>query len=246
MAGSSHTVRREVPRARSGALRALVVALVVLLLSLVALDFVLRFWAERWLAGRIESNLALAGSPDVDLEGFPFLLQVARGRFSGVEVAIDDVPSGGLVLDRVTMRLDGVEFSRSALLSGGEAEVRVREGTASAEVGEASLNEFLHEEGVAVNVELIGPGIEASTTISVGGEEATATAKGPLRFREGQLVFEPRRVSVDGTFGVPTDSLAFRIDLPPPFQGVRYTSAEVGEGILTLEATLRESAIPIG
>lgn len=246
MTGVAHSVRREVPRAARGVWRAVAVTLVLLVLSLTGLDFVLRFWAERWLAGRVEQNLALTSSPEVDLAGFPFLLQVARGRFSNVQVHLDEVATGGLVLDGIEMDLEDVGFSRSALLSGGEAEVKVGEGTGEAEVGEASLNEFLHEQGVAVNVDLVGPGIEASTTIEVGGQESTATAIGPLRLRGGALVFEPQRVRVDGSFGVPTESLSFRIDLPAPFTGVRYTGSEVTDGLLILEATLRGSAIPIG
>jgi len=246
VAGVAHSVRREVPRAARGVWRAVAVTLVVLLLSLVGLDFVLRFWAERWLAGRVEQNLALSSPAEVDLEGFPFLLQVASGSFSSVQVRLGEVRSGGFVLDGIEMDLEDVAFSRGALLSGGDADVRVGEGTGRAEVGEAALNEFLHGQGVAVNVDLRGPGIEASTTIEVGGEEATATAIGPLRLRAGALVFEPQRVRVDGSFGVPTASLSFQIDLPPPFTGVRYTGVEVTDGLLVLDAVLRGSAIPLG
>lgn len=236
---------RRTPRRGRGFGGALSVILVVLAILLVGLDFGVRFWAQRWLSGRLERTLSLAEPPDLQLGGFPFLLQVAEGRLSEVEAALEGVSADGLVLDRVRLRLERVHFSRGDLLIGGEGDVEVGRGTGEVEVEEASFNDYLRDQGVPVTVRLVGPRIRASAAIEVGGREASASAVGPLRIEDGSLVFEPRRVEVEGDFGVPPAALAFRLPLPPPFPGLRYEGARVREGLLVLQARLRDAAVSV-
>ncbi|GAB3702828.1 LmeA family phospholipid-binding protein [Mariniluteicoccus flavus] len=69
-------------------------------------------YAEKEVAARLRTQLAMASDPKVAIEGFPFLTQVAANRFGEVNVAGDGVvlADGGqsLALRRVRLRLTDV------------------------------------------------------------------------------------------------------------------------------------------
>lgn len=241
----AYAVRRE-PRRGRGIGTAIFIVLVVLAVLAVGLDFGLRFWAQRWLSSRLEQELELQHRPEVSLGGFPFLVQVARARFSRVTIELRDVPADGLTIQRVKLSLSEVGFARGDLVTAGEGAFHVGSGTGEAVVAEEALDRYLGEQGIPVDVELRGPGIRASSTIQVGGQEATASAVGGLSLEDGALVFEPRRVRVEGSFGVPPAALAFRLDLPRPFEGVRYREANVRTGELALQVVVRDSLVRAG
>lgn len=100
------------PRSRgSRAGLALVVAVVLLVALVVVADRVTVGIAERRVAGRLQTELGTAGVPQVDIEGFPFLTQVARRSLRTVHVVADDVTSPdqpGTTLEHVDLRLSDV------------------------------------------------------------------------------------------------------------------------------------------
>lgn len=72
------------------ALRRVGLVLAILLVLLVALDRGGLWAAEHQAASKLASSDVLASEPDVDIEGFPFLTQVAAGRFDTVRVHSSD------------------------------------------------------------------------------------------------------------------------------------------------------------
>ncbi|WP_406013886.1 DUF2993 domain-containing protein [Streptomyces sp. NBC_00984] len=73
------------------ALRILLVIVVVLGGIFVAVDRAAVYFAESEAAGRIRITGATIGSTDVSIKGFPFLTQVAGGRFDEVDVEITGI-----------------------------------------------------------------------------------------------------------------------------------------------------------
>ena len=59
----------------------------------------------------------LSTSPDVELDGFPFLFSVARGRLDSASVAIEDYTVEGLVVREATLDLDGVDFALRSIIN---------------------------------------------------------------------------------------------------------------------------------
>lgn len=239
------SVRRDVPSPR-GLGRAILVTILVLLLLAVAVDLGLRFLAERWLEDRVQETLALEARPDLDIGGFPFLLQFARGEIEEVDLTLRDLRVQPLHLDEVTIRLRNVVFDRADVLAGRPGSVRVRRGAATVEIDEPTLNEVLRDQSVPVTVELLGPRVRATSRIEVEGQEATATTEGTLELDGATLVFEPGEVSVDGGFGVPPAALAFRVDLPPLFPGLTYEDVRVRAAVLALRADLDDTVLDLG
>ncbi|WP_316774355.1 LmeA family phospholipid-binding protein [Streptomyces sasae] len=72
------------------ALRILLIVVVVLGVLFVVVDRVAAHFAEGEAAGKLKTTEGLASDPDVSINGFPFLTQVASGTLDDVEVSIKD------------------------------------------------------------------------------------------------------------------------------------------------------------
>lgn len=222
--------------------RAILITLLALAVIGVGVDAGARAVAEARLASSVQDALGLPDRPDLELQGFPFLLQVARGRLDALEIELSDVDAEGLNLERVTLSFEELTFDRVALLRGSGA-VSVSSGSAQATVTEDGLSTYLQEGGTPVRVRLDGPGIRVSTRISTGQQTTTATAEGPVRVEEGRLIFSPDEVEVEGTLGVPAAALSFDVLLPDLVPGIRYESVVVSDGVATIEADLRDTEL---
>ncbi len=99
------------------ALRILLVIAVVLGAIFVIVDRVAVHFAEGEAADRVRASEGLASTPDVDIQGFPFLTQVLGGSLDEVRVGISDYAAGagegGKTIRIADLRADlrGVEFS---------------------------------------------------------------------------------------------------------------------------------------
>ncbi|NEA79501.1 DUF2993 domain-containing protein [Actinospica acidiphila] len=99
------------------ALRILLVIAVVLGAIFVIVDRVALHFAEGEAADRVRASEGLASTPDVDIQGFPFLTQVLGGSLDEVRVGISDYEAGagegGKTIRIADLRADlrGVEFS---------------------------------------------------------------------------------------------------------------------------------------
>src|SRR5438034_344800 len=139
----------------------LIVVLVVLVGLFVAIDRVAAFAAERTIADQAKKELAARNitspsDPTVSVSGFPFLTQVARGRYDQITIHIDHPSSQGVTLDVLDVTARGVNASTSALMNG------TGQITADAVTGTTSLG----WDGVD----------KLMNTSGVGGAKATASA----------------------------------------------------------------------
>ncbi len=108
MSGYAGSTRRG--RSRGGRrLTKIVVVLLVLAGLAVGVDFLARSVAEARLASEIQSH-GFPKKPDVTIEGFPFLTQVARRDLSQVRISSTDVPEGLLTITDVNAVLSGVHI----------------------------------------------------------------------------------------------------------------------------------------
>lgn len=67
-------------------------------------------YAEGKAAEKVQQSLHLHARPEVHIEGFPFLTQVARGRLDHVETKIPDVPAGRVSVAQVSGDVDDVKI----------------------------------------------------------------------------------------------------------------------------------------
>ena len=99
------------PRRRHRGRRWLI-ALIVLILVLVAIDFGAKAFAENAIASKIDSS-GLGTKPSVDIEGFPFLTQVASRDLSQIDINASNFTVKQVVISSLHATATGVRPNAS-------------------------------------------------------------------------------------------------------------------------------------
>jgi len=100
-----------VPRTRHR-LRTLIIVLIILIGLLVALDFGARAFAESKVASEIQQQ-GFPKKPNVSIEGFPFLTQVASRDFKDVQISSSNFTEGPLLIQSINATMNGVHVNSS-------------------------------------------------------------------------------------------------------------------------------------
>jgi hypothetical protein len=224
--------------------RAILITLLVVIALLVGADIGFRLYTERRLAQSAQASLGLQQEPDLDLRGFPFLLQFARGRFDAVGVQAEAVRAEDLVIDDVDLTFEDVTFDRGTLLGSGGS-ITAGEGSGEVELSEEEVSAYLQDHDVPVRVRFLGPQIRVTTKVSFDGSTTTASSQGRLVLEEGSLLFAAEDVQVDGTIGIPAAALSFELPLPEVVPGIAYEGVTVEEGAAVVSASLAGAQIEV-
>ncbi|WP_406444113.1 DUF2993 domain-containing protein [Streptomyces sp. NBC_01613] len=88
-----------------------VVAVVVLAAFLTLADRWALLYAEHRAASALEDRLKLNAAPEVEIDGFPFLTQLADGRLHSVKVTVPDVAADRVSLAKVTATAHDVRLN---------------------------------------------------------------------------------------------------------------------------------------
>jgi hypothetical protein len=183
-------------------LAAMLVVVAVLLVAAAVGDSVARHRAERELAQRIRTSQHLVTSPDVTIEGTPFLTQAIAGRYQGARVVISDLVSAGLPVQRLDVRLRGIRVPLGDLLRQQVRDVPVDRVAGTAHVTFAALTGRVNTAGI--------PGLRLSDD---GGRLRIATSVAVPRL--GTIPIQvSARIGVQA--GEPTLSDAKVLDAPVP------------------------------
>lgn len=199
-------------------MRRLVIALVVLIGLLVAADRVGNLIAERTVARTVQDSQHLTHRPDVDIGGFPFLTQLAAGKFGKVTLHDHDVTGGSgrraLRLSEVTVVLRDVRVARDF------SSATAARTTATAAASYADLSRVL-----GVRVSYAGNGrVRAKASTSVLGQAISGSVTALPVVRGGALAFGSPRVSVGGAqlSSSASQALAAVFGAPLSFAGLPY------------------------
>lgn len=208
----------------------------VLVALVVGADLVAQQAAETALAGAASNALGVDAKVDVEIDGFPILFDVLRGRLDGVSATVTDQRVEDLRLRRVGVRLDELR-AEGSIFGGGPLAIVARRTELVAETDEASVNAFLKRRGEDARVRLLDGEIEVTATRSVLGVPRRFTATGPLAIDGSSLLFRPREVTWDGPTFPGADSIAreattVREELPALPGGIRISGVVVTEGTL--------------
>src|SRR5215475_12498960 len=175
-------------------MRKVLIALVVLVLLLIAVDRIAKVVVQHQAAGRIQDEYELSERPDVNVHGFPFLTQVLRRELSRVDVdatgvAIEDVQN----LDvKLTMR-------DVRLLEGYSGRASELDGTVLVPYDE--LARLVRETGGAgINLGYGGAQDTIAVRASIAGPagDVDVVAFGALRLSGSRLTMRPTRFEVNG------------------------------------------------
>ncbi len=202
------------------ALRILLVIVVVLGGIFVIVDRVAVNLAESEAADRLKANEGLQDTPDVSIEGFPFLTQLAGGTLDEVRVGIRDYEAGTgdgtgkIRIDDLRADMKGVDFSSD--FSSAVADSAT--GTATVAYDELLKTAESEPTQVApgVKAKIVGLSDGGNGKIKVAVEIETALGKLP----EPVSVLSSVKV-VDG------DTVRVQADALPEFGGVELAESRV-------------------
>lgn len=238
----------------------LVVLLVLVGGLLVAADRVGAYAAERTVAREAKQELAAqqiteARDPIVHVSGFPFLTQVARGRYE--KITIDVVrPSGqGITLDDLFVVATGINASTGALLHGtGEITADTVTGTARLNWDSATkLIDLSQYGGTGATVSALPDGqVQIKAPVSIGNVSATLIATGTIQIANDAARVHISKVDVAGG-GIPpavaqvlggiTQQLSFVVKIPPLPYHLKVRSVQARPEGVTITASA--NGVPI-
>jgi len=205
------------------------ITLLVIVLVLVGGDRAAKAYAENQMASQVQSSLALSGKPNVTIQGFPFLTQVAARTFNTVDVNASNEtagPGGQLQIASLTATLHGMHIH-------GTNSATVDQFTASALV---TFTALAHAGGIPQGITLspAGPN-QLKATVDILGFSSDATAK------VTQVGSNKINVKITDFGGVPADVLGsltdFTFSIPKLPAGVKIQSISVTQQGLRVTAT---------
>jgi hypothetical protein len=165
-----------------------------LILVLVGIDITARIAVQSVLARQMQSAEKLQQRPSVAVHGFPFLWQVATGRYERVETRLEQVPTGnGLPLDSVGIRLTGVHLPLNVLLGSRMTQVPVDavqvSGTTTFAALQTQVNSEIPDSLGTVRLRYGGANrLTAEAAYSGPGGPVKVSGKAMLSISWGQLV----------------------------------------------------------
>ncbi|MFI7403761.1 DUF2993 domain-containing protein [Streptomyces sp. NPDC049541] len=174
-----------------------VVGVVVLAAFLTLADRWALLYAERRAADELKDRMHLSAAPEVDIDGFPFLTQLADERLKSVQVTVPDVAADRVSLARVTATAHDVR------LNAPDGPTSVRGAAIPRLDGDVLLSfDDLNRELGASQVTFTGQGhdrVLARGTLPVAGHD--------LRLRADA------RIGPDGAHGIATQIGGMRLDI---------------------------------
>ena len=207
-------------------MKVLGVLLALLLGVAVVLDRVAVGLAEDRVAQQVAERADLAGTPEVDITGFPFLTQAVSGRYSDVRVGLTADQLGQPAGTRADVSLRGVRLPLPDALSGAVEEVPVErvDGTAT-----LSYDLLAEELGGDTTLTPDADGLRITRTLEALGVEVPVTATGTLSLDGQELVLDVTEAEAAGA-DVPgfvldraEDLLDFRYAVPALPSGLQLT-----------------------
>ncbi|MBM7806125.1 hypothetical protein JOD57_001962 [Geodermatophilus bullaregiensis] len=193
-----------------------VLVLLVVVLGGVALvaDPVAEGMAEDRVAVALQDAGALAGTPQVDITGWPFLTQAVAGTYDEVRIGLTAADLGQPEGTRADVTLRGVHVPLSDALSGSVQEVPVDRVDGTATLSYALLSREL---GADTTLERAGDGLRVTRTVEVLGYTVPLTAVGGVVLEGDELVIEVEDAEAAGV-GVPD----FVVDRAVALLDLRY------------------------
>ena len=249
------------PKRRRG-LRATGIALAVLLLLLVIADRVAAHVASTEAVSQIvQKSQGLASRPSVSFGGFPFLTQVAFGKYTDISVGIHDIsPQGSPRIESVTAHLRGAHVPLSTVLNGDLKTIPVDHIRATVAMRFADLNAFLANQPGQLRLAGRNGAVQVNGTIDQGGETFKVSGTAKLAVDGEGLVITPTSLHVttggplDDILGAAGDTLGDVLSafppVPVPLPGLpfhlRLTSVHSDDNGLVASGAADKVVLPAG
>ena len=219
-------------------MKGLLITLVVLLGLAVVADRVAVGFAEDKVAEQIASKGGLAGTPSVDIAGFPFLTQAFAGNYEDVRISLTAHDLGQPAGTRADVRLHGVHVPLKSVLSGSVSEVPVDriDGTAT-----LSYELLAAQLGGDTTLRREGDGLRITKTVEIAGYTLPLTAAGTVTLDGDDLVVDVQKASGSGV-----DVPGFLVDQVSDLLDLRYTVPALPFGLQLTSVQPADDGVRIG
>jgi hypothetical protein len=231
---------------RIGCLAAVLVLLGVVLGVLVVVDRVGVGIAEDRVAEQLADRGQLAGTPEVDITGFPFLTQAVSGRYSDVRIHLTAEELGQPAGTRADVSLQGVHVPLSDALSGSVQQIQVDRVDGTATLSYALLADQL---GGDTTLAESGDGIQLTKSVEVLGFDFTVTAAGTATLDGQDVVIDVHDASA-GAVDVPDfvldtadELLDFRYRVPALPFGLQLTGVQPAAGGVDVRVEAQDAVL---
>ena len=184
----------------------LLILVVVLGGLFVAFDRIAAYAAERTIASQTKKELVARditspSDPTVAVGGFPFLTQVARGRYDKITIHVDHPTSQGVTLDALDITAKGVNASTDALMNG-TGQITADDVSGTTSLGWDAVNKLMKTSGFggsgATASALPDGRVRVKVPVSVAGISTTIVATGDLSVGQGAVHLKINEVSTEG------------------------------------------------
>jgi hypothetical protein len=199
------TVTRSMRRPPRGGRRArrYILVLVIIVALLVVLDFGARLAAQNIMATKIQQQ-GLSQKPDVTIDGFPFLTQVASKDFQRVNIAASNIIAGPVTITKVDATATGIRLKSYSSASGTITNV-----SGTALISFASLGNTLAQQIGPLGALLNGAGLNLT---AAGPDEVKASldlvlTSGSATWRVTRLSGNQLHIGLVGSSGLPASLL---------------------------------------
>ena len=219
-------------------MKGLLITLVVLLGLAVVADRVAVGFAEDQVAEQMASKGGLAGTPSVDIAGFPFLTQAFAGNYEDVRISLTAHDLGQPAGTRADVRLHGVHVPLKSVLSGSVSEVPVDriDGTAT-----LSYELLAAQLGGDTTLRREGDGLRITKTVEIAGYTLPLTAAGTVTLDGDDLVVDVQKAS-----GAGVDVPGFLVDRVSDLLDLRYTVPALPFGLQLTSVQPADDGVRIG
>jgi hypothetical protein len=184
----------------------LIVLLLILVGLFVAADRIASYAASQTLATQAQKELtarqiSTPDKPTVVVDGFPFLTQVARGRYDKVTIHATKLTTNGVRIDTLDVTATGINAAASVLMSG-NGTVTADNVAGTARIGWDSVTTLIKQnvdqvKGVTVSALPTGQ-VQLHAPISAFGLSATVVATGTLQVQGDNVHVKITDVKTEG------------------------------------------------
>ena len=187
--------------------RKLVITVIILLALLVAADFGARAYAESRTADAIKAEVGTDVTPDVSIEGFPFLWHAVQGSYPQVVISATTTSADSIPGVRAVAELETVNLPLRDALAGSAANLTAQSANVRALIPLDSLAAALGRPDLTLSA---GPdgGIVAAATLDVLGESIPVTGAATVSITNGRLMLTVEHLSAAGIDVTPVASAA--------------------------------------
>ncbi|OLB81700.1 MAG: hypothetical protein AUI14_02335 [Actinobacteria bacterium 13_2_20CM_2_71_6] len=186
------------------------IVLIILLVALVGLfvasDRIAAYAAERTIASQAKKELVAReisspSDPKVAVGGFPFLTQVARGRYEKITIHIEKPSSQGVTFDALDVTATGVNATTSALVNG-TGSITADDVSGTTSLGWEGVNKLMNTSGFggsgATASALPDGQVRVRVPVSVAGISTNVIATGNLSVGQGSVHLKINEVTTEG------------------------------------------------